>query len=47
MADEIEIKGGKELRDNASAHRINGGEALREGGSSEAAFLEFLGNLEL
>jgi hypothetical protein len=43
----MESEGGKELRDNVSAHRINGLEALREGGSSEAAFLEFLGNLEL
>ena len=43
----IESEGGKELRDNMSAHRINGLEALREGGSSKASFLEFLGNLEL
>ncbi|KAJ4787588.1 Glycosyltransferase [Rhynchospora pubera] len=43
----MESEGGQELRNNVNAHRINGMAALREKGSSETAFLEFIGNLKL
>ncbi|KAJ4806778.1 Glycosyltransferase [Rhynchospora pubera] len=43
----MQSEGGQELRNNVNAHRINGLEALREGGTSERAFLEFKENLKL
>jgi UDP-glucoronosyl and UDP-glucosyl transferase len=43
----MESEGGKELRNNVCAHKINGLEALKGGGPSEVAFLEFLKSLEL
>ncbi|KAJ3684894.1 hypothetical protein LUZ61_014058 [Rhynchospora tenuis] len=43
----MESEGGEELRNNVNAHRINGLEALREGGSSETAFQEFIENFKI